>query len=394
MKGYRTYAASAGLALLAILHTLTEDPVIKEWILRGGMLALAAAFTFLRSAMGSQWTGLLETLRQLAEKELRDKFSPPIPPVMQPSGPDFNPFVVSVPSESIVQGSGDAAYLNSDAPRVVMGGQLSENFPLTPNSGNPLLPLLAFLLLAGTASAAGPKAIINGPATAVPGELVTLDASGSQGENLRFRWSVQPDQPGRIMFEECPKGSGKVRISTFPGVWHYTVFVHNADDSDVLTWTVTIPGNTVPTPSPTPPAPAPPAPPSPNPAPPAPVPPTPPAPAATKYPIAAEVTQWASEVTTGNKAAEAQAIATALDSIRERLGKDFKGTGVELLKLLAAEISRLTNGTLAASAPAWRPFRDRLNAKVGALWQSPGIQTTADWSDLLGQVSTGLRAVK
>lgn len=389
MKGYRTYAASAGLALLAILHTLTEDPVIKEWILRGGMLALAAAFTFLRSAMGSQWTGLLETLRQLAEKELRDKFSPPIPPVMQPSGPDFNPFVVSVPSESIVQGSGDAAYLSSDAPRVVMGGKLSENFPLTPGSGNPLLPLLAFLLIAGTASAAGPKAIINGPATAVPGELVTLDASGSQGENLRFRWSVQPDQPGRIMFEECPKGSGKIRISTFPGTWHYTVFVFNAEDSDVLTWAVTIPGGTVPTPSPTPPAPTPPAPPSPNPAPPAPVPPTPP-PQPSTFGIRDQIPVWAMTVTSPNKVANAARLADAADALAAAVAA---GTTSGPAKILAA-LTAANAIALGSDLAAWKSFGVSYSAALTGLYATGKLKTDAEWSEMLRETAAGLRMVK
>jgi len=358
-KGYKTYLASGGFALLAIWQALLADPAVVNWLAAGKDVLLAAAIAALRVALKNGNLDGLANLFTALMQLIREAKPQPVPPVFEELSTEGRPISVPPPV--------------SPAPKIWH------------------LPLIAFLCCGATASAAGPKAIINGPATAVPGELVTLDASGSQGDSLRYRWSVQPDQPGRVMFEECPKGSGKIRISTFPGVWHYTVFVFNAEDSDVLTWAVTIPGGTVPTPSPTPPAPTPPAPTPPSPAPPAPV---PPAPSQTKYPIAAEVTQWASEVTTANKAAEAQAIATALDSIRERLGKDFKGTGVELLKLLAAEISSLTNGTLAASAPAWRPFRDRLNAKVGVLWLSPGIQTTADWSDLLGQVSAGLRQVK
>lgn len=383
MKGYRTYAASAWLALLAILHTLTDDPVIKEWILRGGMLALAAAFTFLRSAMGSQWTGLLETLRQLAEKELRDKFSPPIPPVMQPSGPDFNPFVVSVPAESIECGPGDEIIFKDDPPMVVVGGQLSEPFPLTPGSGNPLLPLLAFLLLAGTASAAGPKAIINGPATAVPGELVTLDASGSQGENLRFRWSVQPDQPGRIMFEECPKGSGKIRISTFPGVWHYTLFVFNADDSDVLTWTITVPGNPSPAPTPNP---------SPNPAPTPtpPTPPVPPQPTPSAFGIRDQIAGWANSVASPTRAADAAKLASAADSLAAAVAAGTTSGPAKILAALTAANALALGGNIGA----WKSFGVSYSAALSGLYAMGRLKTDADWAAMLRETADGLRGVK
>ena len=210
-SGYKTYAASAGLALLAILQAILSEPSVANWLSSGKDVLLAAAIAALRIALkNGNLDGLADLFAALMELIRQAKTPQPVPPVFnEPSGPDFNPFVVSSQSSEIVTGPGGEVYRNdssiaagpthgqSPLGRVVMGGQLSEQYPLTPGSGNPLLPLLAFLLLAGTASAAGPKAIINGPATAVPGELVTLDASGSQGENLRFRWSVQPDQPGR-----------------------------------------------------------------------------------------------------------------------------------------------------------------------------------------------------
>jgi len=50
--------------------------------------------------------------------------------------------------------------------------------------------LLVLCCLAGSASAAAPKAIINGPVTGTAGELLTLDASGSQGENVKYLWRI------------------------------------------------------------------------------------------------------------------------------------------------------------------------------------------------------------
>ena len=382
-SGYKTYAASAGLALLAILQAIISEPSVANWIANGKDVLLAAAIIALRIALkNGNLDGLAGLLSSIMDLIRQAKIPQPVPPA--PSGPDFNPFVVSVPAESIECGPGDEIIFKDDPPMVVVGGQLSEPFPLTPGSGNPLLPLLAFLLLAGTASAAGPKAIINGPATAVPGELVTLDASGSQGENLRFRWSVQPDQPGRIMFEECPKGSGKIRISTFPGVWHYTVFVFNAEDSDVLTWAVTIPGGTVPTPSPTPPAPTPP-----SPAPPAPVPPTPP-PQPSTFGIRDQIRVWAMTVSSPNKVANAARLADAADALAAAVAA---GTTSGPAKILAA-LTAANALALGSDLAAWKSFGVSYAAAIGGLYAMKKLPTDADWAEMLRETAAGLRLVK
>lgn len=369
-SGYKTYAASAGLALLAILQAIISEPSVANWIANGKDVLLAAAIIALRIALkNGNLDGLAGLLSSIMDLIRQAKLPQPVPPA--PSGPDFNPFPAA------------------PSPDVVVGGQLSEPFPLTPGSGNPLLPLLAFLLLTGTASAAGPKAIINGPATAVPGELVTLDASGSQGENLRFRWSVQPDQPGRIMFEECPKGSGKIRISTFPGVWHYTVFVFNAEDSDVLTWAVTIPGGTVPTPSPTPPAPTPPAPTPPSPAPPAPVPPTPP-PQPSKFGLRDQIPVWAMTVTSPNKVANAVRLADAADALAAAVAA---GTTSGPAKILAA-LTAANAAALGTDLQSWKAFGVSYAAAIGGLYAMKKLPTDADWAEMLRETAAGLRLVK
>ena len=70
MKGYRTYVASGGIAILAILHAIITDPVVLKWLMSGETLLIAAAFTYLRAALGSQWSGLLDLVRELLGKEL------------------------------------------------------------------------------------------------------------------------------------------------------------------------------------------------------------------------------------------------------------------------------------------------------------------------------------
>lgn len=363
-SGYKTYAASAGLALLAILQAIISEPSVANWIANGKDVLLAAAIIALRIALkNGNLDGLAGLLSSIMDLIRQAKIPQPVPPA--PSGPDFNPFPVA------------------PSPDVVVGGQLSEPFPLTPGSGNPLLPLLAFLLIAGNVSAAGPKAIINGPATAVPGELVTLDASGSQGENLRFRWSVQPDQPGRIMFEECPKGSGKIRISTFPGVWHYTVFVFNAEDSDVLTWTITVPGNPSPAPTPNP---------SPNPAPTPtpPTPPVPPQPTPSAFGIRDQIAGWANSVASPTRAADAAKLASAADSLAAAVAA---GTTSGPAKILAA-LTAANAMALGSNLAAWKSFGVSYSAALTGLYAMGRLKTDADWAAMLRETAEGLRGVK
>ena len=43
MKGYKTYLASGGLALLAILHAILSDSSVANWLAAGRELLIAAA---------------------------------------------------------------------------------------------------------------------------------------------------------------------------------------------------------------------------------------------------------------------------------------------------------------------------------------------------------------
>ena len=244
------------------------------------------------------------------------------------------------------------------------------------------LGLIAFCLLTATASAASPKAVINGPATAVPGELVTLDASGSQGESLKFRWSVQPDLAGRVMFEECPRGSGKIRISTFPGVWHYTLFVFNADDSDVLTWTITVPGNPSPAPTPNPN-------PSPNPAP-SPTPPVPPQPTPSVFGIREQIAGWANSVTSPTRAADAAKLASAADSLAAAVAAGTTSGPAKILAALTAANALALGGNIGA----WKSFGVSYSAALSGLYAMGRLKTDADWAAMLRETADGLRGVK
>ncbi len=62
------------------------------------------------------------------------------------------------------------------------GGMTSER---TASGATTIVCFALILGLAATASAAPPKAFINGPSTGTPGELLTLDASQSEGDDLK-----------------------------------------------------------------------------------------------------------------------------------------------------------------------------------------------------------------
>lgn len=361
MQGYRTYLASSGIALLAILNAIITDPIVLQWLRSGETLLIALAFTYLRAALGSQWVGLLDLVRELLQKALDGK------PVPQPSGPDFNPFPSAASSD------------------VVVGGHLSEPFPLSPSAGNPLLPLIAFLLIAGTASAAAPKAVINGPTTGTAGELLTLDASQSEGENLKYLWRVQPDVSGRRMFRSCGTTGDVIHISTMPGTWQYTLVVSNAEGADLLTWTVTIPGNPSPQPNPVPPGPAPI--PNPHPDPPAPTPtPVPPS----KFGIRDQIPVWAASVSSSTRVAAAGRLADASDALAAAVAA---GTTSGPAKILAA-LTAANAAALGADLAAWKSFGVSYSAALSGIYAMGRLKTDADWAELLRETAAGLRLVK
>lgn len=402
IRGYRTYAASGVAILITIIEAILQNKQVVDWLSSGkGILELAAIMA-LRSALGSNWATILTVIDYLRKLQSSIPPSPqplppsPLPPA--PSGPDFNPFVGDG-----VDGAGRLATEVSSG--VVVGGRLSEQFPLLPGSGNPLLPLIAFLLIAGvgsastatTAFAATPKAVINGPTTGTAGELLTLDASQSEGENLKFLWRVQPDVSGRRMFRSCGTTGEVIHISTMPGTWQYTLVVSNAEGADLLTWTVTIPGTPAPQPQPNPPLPVPPAPgpgptPGPQPAPPGPHP-DPPAPAPlppSKFGIRDQIPTWAMTVTSPNKVANAARLADASDALAAAVAA---GTTSGPAKILAA-LTVANAAALGSDLAAWKSFGTSYSAALTGLYATGKLKTDAEWSEMLRETAAGLRMVK
>lgn len=254
---------------------------------------------------------------------------------------------------------------------------------------------VAVLCLCGAAQGAGVKAIINGPTTGVAGELLTLDASASEGKDVKYLWRSSLDAPGRKLFEACGEGK-KCRINSLPGTWVYALVVYNSEDADLLFWTVTVPGATPPIPpSPNPPQPVPPEPlpKPPEPTPPAPVPPTPPAPVIPegKFGITKPLIEWIGKVTTSTRAVEAASLAGKLEAFKAKIdSQSVSGSIAIALGLKAALSEGLGSAYAAWQVPVGVPFTAKLKEVYGAGM----LGSDAEWSAFVGEVLVALRAVK
>lgn len=256
--------------------------------------------------------------------------------------------------------------------------------------------LLVCFAIVGTSYAAAPKAVINGPTTGTAGELLTLDASGSQGDGVRYLWRVQPDLPGRVMFRTCGEDGSRINIASLPGSWQYTLVVSNAEGADLLTWTVTIPATPQPTPSPippSPPAPVPtPTPPSPAPTPPVPgppapepSPPAPPGPPESRFNLTRDVAIWSRDISKDDRIAYA-GICEAMAAEIIATPDQFRGANINEM---AAKIARAFLAKIGIPRPSLLAVVGKLNARLKEI--APQLKTLDDWAGLFREVAAGLR---
>lgn len=248
--------------------------------------------------------------------------------------------------------------------------------------------LVAVALLAGgsIAQAAPPEIIVNGPTTAVAGELVTLDASGTAGATA-IAW-LPWDESGRKMFDSCPGSTAKIRIATYPGTWTYIVAATNGSEMSLKRHTITIrgdgpqppPGPSPPGPGPTPTPPVPPAPPSPEP--PGPVPPLP-------SEWAKQVLEMTAEVKTPGRKQQAEALARAC----EALASQVAAGAVKGPRAILAAMTQANASALGQYLADWKAFGDKFAASLQKLYSDGNLPDDAAWAKMLRQTAIGLRAV-
>lgn len=107
------------------------------------------------------------------------------------------------------------------------------------------------LCTAMTAFAIPPKAVLSGSTGGVPGDIIVLDASASEGKFLR--WLVTPKlSSGRQTIMEFESGK-KAVLASVPGNYTVTLIASNEEGIDVLEYVVTISGaGPLPAPNPLP----------------------------------------------------------------------------------------------------------------------------------------------
>lgn len=273
--------------------------------------------------------------------------------------------------------------------------------------------LIALCLVGISASARGapPKAVILGPTTGSPGDILILDASLSEGVH-HFKWRVRPELPNRLTILPMD-GMKRCQITSVPGVYSVTLGVSNDEGLDLLDWIVTIPGKpptppgpptpVPPQPQPVPPQPTPPGPtpgPEPQPVPPVPpVPPTPPAPVLPdgEFAIAKPIYSLALQVQSPARVAEAQALADELERIAgdAEAGKLDGFFALDTARRVAAEVAKACTSKLAPNFPAWEAVCLKpVNARINELFDSGRLNTAKQWAVMLREAIRGLRAVK
>jgi hypothetical protein len=359
-NGFKSYTGAALIAAGSVGYYATCPRVMSAdgfalpawmtpdlWVMLlglGGSLAVAG----LRSAIESFRRQLTPEAFQLLVDIVRKAFEPYQTPVVPPV-PDVFPQARSTEDDSGIV----------DLPTVAKS-------------------LLVLCCLAGAASAAAPKAVINGPTTGTAGELLTLDASGSQGDKVRYLWRVQPDLPGRVMFRTCGEDGSRINIASLPGSWQYTLVVSNAEGADLLTWTVTIPATPQPTPSPAPTPPVP-GPPAPEPSPPTPGPPE------SRFNLTRDVATWAKDISKDDRIAYA-GICEAMAAEIVATPDQFRGANINEM---AAKIARAFLAKIGIPRPSLLAVVSKLNARLKEI--APQLKTLDDWAGLFREVAAGLR---
>lgn len=261
---------------------------------------------------------------------------------------------------------------------------------------------LAMSLTPSPAWCALPKAVINGPTSAMAGEMIFLNA-GDSTDAEHFLWRVTPEIPGRLTIHVTDNGR-RCQVASIPGAYTITLAVSNDEGIDLTSWSIVVPGTPLP-PAPTPPLPAPqpaplppapppsplpgpqPAPPGPNP--PAPSPPEPTFPAGTFH-VSADVYRWAMSVKSPNRAAEAKGLADACEATAAAIGA---GTLNSAQKILSALLSA-NNAALGPSVAAWTPCGQQLSARIKDLYMAGKLPDPAAWAVLLREMAVGFKAVK
>lgn len=257
--------------------------------------------------------------------------------------------------------------------------------PVKPDDARPFFTgalLLAVLCVPACAEAqfanGQPRAIIQGPNHAIPGEMIVLDAAQSEGAT-NFRWQISPELKGRKQLIVSDDGK-RCQVASYGGRYVVTLAVANPEGIDLLTWELTVDGKAPcppPEPKPTPPEPTP-GPdndrpiPQPDPSPvPEPVTPKPVAPPLGKFGIAPDVFRIASESQSATRVADCTKLAGECQRIADAEWANLNAMAAEIVAVLKA----LPVG--------WEGLKSRVQTAIAALYSAGLVKNREDLAALL-----------
>ncbi|CAN5407955.1 hypothetical protein BH11PLA2_BH11PLA2_34470 [soil metagenome] len=231
--------------------------------------------------------------------------------------------------------------------------------------------LLAVLFCSlGCSAAAAPTAVITGPATAIAGELVRLDASDSVGAT-KYRWKLvkSPDFAGKKFWRSNQQFADFLEPATLAGTYVFELLVSNAAGVDSTLHTLVVTNGS---PGPAPPSPTPTPAPVPDPLP------------SGQFNIAADVFKWAVAISSPNRAAVCAQFAAALTAIAKSDPSDFA--------VVATAVKSASTKAIAGEGVAWAAFNANYRARLSDLYFSGKLSSAPAIKALLEETAAGFLA--
>lgn len=235
-------------------------------------------------------------------------------------------------------------------------------------------------LTVASAQATPPSARIIGPATALPGDLVVLDASSSDA--MGFAWVLADSNKTFLPVDD---GQRLVFATGSTGRYTFVLVAANADESGkpavaLAKHVVTIGADPGPGPNP-------------DPNPPGPEPPDPPLPPG-RFDLARQARDWTASVTlaASERRHTAALVADGFEAIAAAIAAGTVRTAEDALaQLRAAHQAALSAPQYEAWRAGWNPSFRAAMTRLDDLNQLPAL---ADVADAFREISQGLRGVR
>lgn len=237
----------------------------------------------------------------------------------------------------------------------------------------PVLWLFALLLATRAATGAPPVARVTGPARALPGDLVVLDASSSQA--LGYAWVLADSDKS---FLPVDGGQRLVFATGAAGRYTFVLVAANANEQGqpavaLATHVLTIGSGPDPNPGPDPPAPNPPLPPG-------------------RFDLARQARDWITQVklSAADRARTARLIASAFEGVAAAAAAGtVRSIDDALAQLRASNRAALSSAEYSAWQSGWNPS---FNAAMTRLDDAGQLKTLADTAEAFREIATGLKA--